>query len=56
MALTGELVVVRARLEDRYFTADDETFAYNDGMLGIAEVRLRSERIIETLIPGLKRL
>lgn len=56
LSLSGGIAVVRARLRERSFVADDEVLPYLDGLLGTAEVRLRSERIITTLIPGLKRL
>lgn len=54
--LTGPVVLVRARLPDRTFRADDRTYNFFDGMQGVAEARLRSESILLTLVPGLKAL
>jgi biotin carboxyl carrier protein len=54
--LAGSVVVVRARLAAKVFAADDETYRYHDGMGGLAQVKVRSERLIFTLIPGLKRI
>jgi hypothetical protein len=47
---------VRARLVGRTFVSDDETYRYHDGMGGTAEVKVRSERVLFALMPGLKRL
>jgi multidrug efflux pump subunit AcrA (membrane-fusion protein) len=54
--LSGPVVVVRGRLNGSQFTVDGRTFTYHDGMLGTAEVAVRSERIIVTLVPSLRRL
>ena len=54
--LAGPVVVVRARLPGRVFVADDETYRYHDGMGGFAQVKVRSERLLFALLPGLKRL
>jgi multidrug efflux pump subunit AcrA (membrane-fusion protein) len=56
LALTGPVVLVRGRLPAAQFTVDDRVFRYHDGMLGAAEVRVRSEPIIFTLVPGTRRL
>jgi membrane fusion protein (multidrug efflux system) len=56
MQIGGPVVLVRARLPGTTFEADGETYRYHDGMLGRAEVRVKSERILTTLIPGLKGL
>jgi multidrug resistance efflux pump len=53
---TGPVVLVRARLPKTTFLADDEEYRYHDGMLGIAEVRVRSRTIVEHLFPELRRL
>ncbi|HEX8818839.1 MAG TPA: HlyD family efflux transporter periplasmic adaptor subunit [Archangium sp.] len=52
--LTGPMVLVRARIEAPTFTSKGRTFHYYDGMLAHADARVRSERILVTLIPGLK--
>jgi multidrug resistance efflux pump len=56
VAVAGPVVVVRARLVGRSFVSDDETYRYHDGMGGQAEVKVRSERVLFALMPGLKRL
>jgi len=56
LAIAGPVVMVVAKLPKRTFKADGETYFYHDGMQAIGEVRVRSERIITTLIPGLKKL
>lgn len=56
LAIGGPVVLVTARLPSRTFEADGETYYYHDGMLASGEVRVRSERIITALIPGLKKL
>jgi multidrug efflux pump subunit AcrA (membrane-fusion protein) len=52
--LQGSLVIVQARLPSRTFYAEGRWHAYHDGMHGTAEVRVRSERIVLALVPGLK--
>jgi membrane fusion protein (multidrug efflux system) len=52
----GPVVVVEATLPTETFTAEGKTYRYHNGMNGIAEVRVRSEKILFTLIPGLKAL
>jgi membrane fusion protein (multidrug efflux system) len=54
MQVTGPVVIVHARLPAATFTAEGKTYRYHDGMHGQAEVRVRSERILFTLIPALK--
>lgn len=48
----GPAVVVRARLPSTHFDADRGSFAYHDGMLAMAHVRLRRQRVLDVLIPG----
>lgn len=48
----GPAVVVRARLASTHFVADRGRFAYYDGMLATAHVRLRRQRVFDVLIPG----
>ncbi|HWN70512.1 MAG TPA: HlyD family efflux transporter periplasmic adaptor subunit, partial [Haliangium sp.] len=52
----GPVVLVHAHLPTTTFVADDEEYRYHDGMIGIAEVRVRSRSIIEHLFPELRRL
>jgi membrane fusion protein (multidrug efflux system) len=54
--LNGPLVLVRARIEERSFEVDGRRFEYHDGMQGVAEIPVRSERIFLVLFPGLKTL
>jgi multidrug resistance efflux pump len=49
----GSAVIVRARLPATEFTADHGTYAYYDGMLARAHVRLRRQRVIDVLLPDL---
>ena len=50
----GASVLVEGHLPERGFIVDGRRLAYFDGMQGTAEVAVRSERIIVTLVPGLK--
>jgi len=52
----GPVVLVSARLPARTFRAGGRTFEYHGGMWGSAEVEVRSERILFTLLPSLKAL
>ena len=52
--LTGPMVLVRARLPSSTFTSKGRTFNYFDGMLARADARVRKERILVALVPGLK--
>ncbi|MFQ5599661.1 MAG: HlyD family efflux transporter periplasmic adaptor subunit [Candidatus Krumholzibacteriia bacterium] len=56
IAIAGPVVVVRADLPEPTFSAGGEEHPYYGGMHGVAEVRVRDERILVTLIPGLKAL
>jgi membrane fusion protein (multidrug efflux system) len=56
LQLAGPVVVVRGKLAGSEFEVDGRKFYYHDGMLGTAEVPVRSERILVALIPGLRRL
>lgn len=56
MQLPGPVVLVRAKIHGNTFIADDEVYAFHDGMPATAEVRIRSEPIMVTLFPVLKRL
>ncbi|HEX6903571.1 MAG TPA: GAF domain-containing protein [Thermoanaerobaculia bacterium] len=52
--LDGPVVRVTARLEGDTFEAEGRTRRYHDGMLGQAEVSVRSEKVLVALIPALK--
>jgi membrane fusion protein (multidrug efflux system) len=54
--IKGSAVLVGAKLPSRTFVANDTTLEYHYGMQGTAEARVRSERILFTLIPGLRIL
>jgi multidrug efflux pump subunit AcrA (membrane-fusion protein) len=54
--IEGPVVLVFADLPSATFVADGETYRFHDGMWGRAEVKVRSERILEALVPGLKAL
>lgn len=55
LVLRGPVVLARGRIPSPEFTIDDRTYRYHDGMLGAAEVRIREERIVFALVPGLRR-
>jgi membrane fusion protein (multidrug efflux system) len=52
--LQGPLVLVKARVPSRTFNSQGKTFNYFDGMQAKADARVRTERILVTLVPGLK--
>ena len=54
IVLQGPVVIVKANLPSRSFTSDAGQYAFHDGLQGTAEVRVRSERLILTLLPSLK--
>ena len=56
LPLPPSVVMVNARLLSPTFDADGTSYRYHDGMHGMAEVEIRSERIITALIPGLRGL
>ena len=56
LALPPSVVLVRARIPGHEFVVDGERFRYHDGMLGRAQVRVREERILYTLLPELRRM
>jgi hypothetical protein len=47
-------MIVQAYVPARTFHAEGHWHNYHDGMHGTAEVRVRSERIVFALVPGLK--
>lgn len=54
--IEGPVVLVYADLPALTFEADGRTYRFHDGMWGRAEVKVRSERIFEALVPGVKAL
>jgi membrane fusion protein (multidrug efflux system) len=52
--LSGPVVLVQASLPTSTFDLDGHTVRYHDGMLAKAEARVRSERILLSLVPGLR--
>jgi membrane fusion protein (multidrug efflux system) len=54
IVLQGPVVIVKADLPSRSFTSDAGEYDFHDGLQGTAEVRVRSERLILTLLPSLK--
>ena len=54
--IDGPVVLVRAHLDSPSFQDHGRTFDYFDGMQGLAEARVRSESVLGTLVPGLKRV
>ena len=56
LTVNGAVVLVRAHTPSRFFEADGKRLAYVDGMLGTAHARVKSERIVTTIVPGLKAL
>ncbi len=54
LPLSGAVVAVEARLTSPEFEADGETYQLHDGMIGIAEVRMQSRSLLQSLIPGLR--
>jgi len=54
--IEGPVVLVTADLPSPTFEADGERYRFHDGMWGRAEVRVRSQTILQALVPGLKAL
>ena len=54
VTLQGSQVIVQAQVPARTFYAEGRWHTYHDGMHGTAEVRVRSQRIVFALVPGLK--
>lgn len=54
--VTGPVVLVEAVPSSPTFEVGGQAFPYFHGMNGIAEARVRTERIVVTLIPGLRYL
>jgi len=54
--LTGPVVILKARLPRPTFQAESRIYRFHNGMHGNAEVEVRREKILVTLVPGLKAL
>ena len=52
----GPVVLVQGRLQSPSFLTQGHDYRYHDGMVGTAEVRVQSERLLVSLVPGLKAL
>jgi membrane fusion protein (multidrug efflux system) len=50
------VVLVRASLPEAEFAAGARRYPYFDGMAGTGQVRVRSQSIMTTLVPGLRNL
>jgi membrane fusion protein (multidrug efflux system) len=56
IAVDGPVVIVQVRLPSLDFAAGGERFQYYDGMVGTADVRVRTQSIALAVVPGLKDL
>jgi len=56
IAVTGNVVVVEGRMASSTFSSGDREYGLHDGMLARAQVRVRTERLIVRLVPGLRAL
>jgi membrane fusion protein (multidrug efflux system) len=56
VAIAGPIVLVKARIDGSRFTSDDKTFNFYDGLPGTAEARVRTQRVVMALVPGLRWL
>jgi membrane fusion protein (multidrug efflux system) len=56
ITLSGPVILVQASLPTSTFEVDGRPVRYHDGMIARAEARVRSERIILSLVPGLRAL
>jgi hypothetical protein len=57
LQLGGPVVLVHGKLARPQFEdLDGRSFSYHDGMVGTAEVQVRSERILFAIVPGMRRM
>lgn len=56
LSLSGPVVLVRASLPSPYFMSDEHSYPFFDGLQGTAEVRVRRQRILVTILPALRLL
>lgn len=54
--IDGPNFIVEARLDSASFTSENKTYAFHNGMHGLAEAQVASESILMTLFPSLKKL
>jgi multidrug efflux pump subunit AcrA (membrane-fusion protein) len=54
--MPGAVVLVRGHMDETEFVADRKRLAYRHGMTGKVAVRVRSQRMILSFIPGLKEV
>jgi membrane fusion protein (multidrug efflux system) len=52
LPITGPVVIVRAHLTTRTFEAGGREYAFHDGMLGKAEVKVDHVSLLRVLLPG----
>ena len=52
----GPVVLVKASLPSHTFINDDKTLRFYEGLPGTAEARVRGERVLVALVPGLRTL
>jgi multidrug efflux pump subunit AcrA (membrane-fusion protein) len=52
----GSQALVKAKLPARTFQSEGESFKFTDGLTGTAEIRVRSEPLVVTLLPAVKSL
>jgi biotin carboxyl carrier protein len=53
--IAGPVAIVHGKMPSSEFTVDGRRYPYHHGMLGGAEVRVRSEPILFAIIPGMRR-
>lgn len=56
LVIAGPVVIARAFLRNTIFQGNGRNYSYHDGMIGVAEVSVRSDPIVLSLVPGLKEI
>ncbi len=56
VGVDGPVVLVLAELQGGAFESAGQTYRYYDGMVGVADVKVRTQSLLMTMIPGLKDL
>lgn len=56
VAVSGPVILVRAKLPSTAFRSQKQLYDYFDGMIGFAEVPIRTENVVVSLFPGLRAL
>ena len=56
VALDGSFVLVEAKIPSGHFSVDGRTYDLRHGMAGTAEARVRSQRLVFALVPGIRAL